>query len=61
MTLTIREGALMKTKLSLLLAASILAGAVLMPVAADAACRRICWIVDENTSCCQLTTCEIVC
>jgi hypothetical protein len=61
MTLTTRKGDLMKTKIRLLLAASILAGAALMPVVADASCRRYCWHVDENTSCCQLTTCEIVC
>jgi hypothetical protein len=51
----------MKTKLRLLVAASILVGTSLLSSAAYAWCPFYCWHVDENTSCCQTRTCEIVC
>ena len=51
----------MKTTFRLLLLAAILAGAALTSTVAQADCSRICWHVDENTSCCRLRTCEIVC
>ena len=51
----------MKSKLRLLLLASILVGTALMSTAAQAACTRYCWIVDADTSCCRTFSCEIVC
>lgn len=51
----------MKTKLRLLLIASILAGTALISTAAQAWCPPYCWNVDENTTCCYEPSCEIVC
>lgn len=51
----------MKTKFRLLVTASILVGTALTSAAAYAWCPRYCWRVDENTSCCQTLSCEIVC
>ena len=51
----------MKTKLRLLLLASILVGTALMSTAAQAACTFYCWHVDETTTCCRTFSCQIVC
>lgn len=53
----------MKTRLRLLLLTALLTGTALLSAAAPAVswCVFYCWHVDENTTCCQLETCEIVC
>lgn len=51
----------MKTKLRLLLLASILVGTALTSTVAQASCTRYCWRVDETTSCCRTFSCQIVC
>ncbi|HEX7185521.1 MAG TPA: hypothetical protein VF756_27100 [Thermoanaerobaculia bacterium] len=52
-----------KIRLRLLVLAALLTGASLLSSAAPAFawCPFYCWHVDENTTCCQTRTCEIVC
>jgi len=51
------------SKIRLLLLAALLSISALslLPAPASAGCTRICWIVSPDTSCCRLTSCEIVC
>jgi hypothetical protein len=53
-----------KTKLRLLLLTALLTGAALLSTARPAAAQCIpglCWIVDENTTCCWLDDCTLWC
>ncbi len=52
-----------KTKLRLLLLAALMAGASLLSTAKPAAAciPYLCWIVDENTTCCWLEDCTLWC
>lgn len=53
----------MTTRFRLLLLSAVLTGTALLSAVkpATATCIRYCWIVDAETSCCQLRDCSIVC
>jgi len=52
-----------KIRFRLLVLAGLLTGAALLSTAPPvlAQCFFYCWHVDENTSCCQTRTCDIIC
>jgi hypothetical protein len=54
---------MMKTRIRLLLLAAVLTGTALLSAAkpAEAYCFFYCWLVNENTTCCQLEDCSVWC